>query len=239
MLSEENFIPYQTTNLTGKRALVFAPHPDDETIGCGGSLALHVRAGDPVKVVFLTGGAKGDSTGKIKNGAYVALRRKEAEAACGILGVQDREFWDYEDRALAGARGALKRVLDLLESYRPELVYAPSPLEFHPDHRAAAFLVCDAIRSYSGDFELAFYEVGQPLSVNCLVDIGTVLDVKRSAVASYKSQLEKIPYGDISIALNRFRSLTLPEGVAYAEGFSRWQSDWLRLSCSGSKLVFW
>ncbi len=228
MITEESMIPYQATNLTGKRTLVFAPHPDDETIGCGGSLVLHVRAGDPVKAVFLTNGAKGDATGKMEKEAYVALRRKEAKEACGILGVKDLEFWEYEDRELAGARGALKRVMDLLECYEPGLVYAPSPLEFHPDHRAAAFLVCDAIRSCSGDFDLAFYEVGQPLSVNCLVDITAVLTLKQEAIAIYQSQLKERPYDQILMALNRFRSLTLPDGVTHAEGFSLWRSDFIR-----------
>jgi hypothetical protein len=59
-MSEDQFIPFHSTDLTGKRLLVLAPHPDDETIGCGGSLVLHKEAHDPVKVIFLTNGAKGD-----------------------------------------------------------------------------------------------------------------------------------------------------------------------------------
>ena len=225
---EEKLIPYHTTNLTGKRVLVVAPHPDDETIGCGGSLALHTQVGDPVKVVFLTNGAKGDSSGKIAKEVYVELREDEAGKACACLGVTDLEFWSYEDRALAGSRGVLRRMVDLLEDFQPELVYAPSPLEFHPDHRAACFLLCDAIRSIQFGFEIAFYEIGQPLRINLLVDITDVLDRRVRAMEAYESQLKERPYKDISIALNRYRSMTLPEGSTHAEGFSLWGAALIR-----------
>jgi len=228
MENEKNLIPYHATDLTGKKVLVIAPHPDDETIGCGGSLAFHTKAGDPVKVVFVTNGAKGDSSGEIPREAYVELRRDEAAKACACLGVTDLEFWSYEDRSLAGSRGALLRMIDLLEDYRPNLVYAPSPLEFHPDHRAACSLLCDAIRSCRPDFDVAFYEVGQPLRVNLLVDITGVLDNKVKAMNAYKSQLKEMAYGDIASALNRYRSMTLPKGSTHAEGFSLWGADIIR-----------
>ena len=235
MIDEEMLIPYHSSDLTGKRVLVFAPHPDDETIGCGGSLTLHVAAGDPVKVVFLTNGVKGDMSGKMEQQAYVALRRKEAACACACLGVTDLEFWSYEDRALAGSAGVLQRIVDLLQTHCPELVYVPSLLEPHPDHRAACFLLCDAIHSIDKSFEVAFYEVGQPLSVSLLVDITGVLDRKLKAINAYQSQLEERPYGDICIALNRYRSLTLPKGVTHAEGFSLWETGLIRkITCERS-----
>ncbi|MBT3255910.1 MAG: glycosyltransferase [Deltaproteobacteria bacterium] len=223
MQTEEKLIPFHTKDPTGRRVLVLAPHPDDETLGCGGSLALHAQAGDPVKILFLTNGAKGDSTGKIEKNRYMALRQKEAEKACGCIGVTELEFWPYEDRSLAGARGALGRMVDLLNDYRPQLVYTPSPLEIHPDHRAACFLLCDAVRGGDFSFEVAFYEVGQPICVNALVDITPVLAKKNQAINQYKSQLKERPYGEITMGLNRFRSMTLPEGVTHAEGFS-WQN---------------
>ena len=228
MENEEGLIPFHPTDMTGKRVFVLAPHPDDESIGCGGSLALHVLAGDPVKVVFLTNGAKGDSFGKMAKRTYVELRQNEAAKACACLGVTDLEFWSYEDRFLAGSRGALLRMIDLLEDYRPDLVYAPSPLEFHPDHRAACSLLCDAIRSCQPNFEVAFYEIGQPLRVNLLVDITRVLESKVQAMNTYESQLKEMPYGDISTALNRYRSMTLPKVVTHAEGFSLWGTAILR-----------
>jgi len=222
MQTEEKLIPYHGTDLTGKKVLVLAPHPDDEIIGCGGSLALHSKAGDPVKVVFLTNGAKGDTSGAMDSEEYCELRRNEAVNACAHIAVTDLEFWSYEDRSLAGSPGALLQMIDLLEGFRPELVYVPSPLEFHPDHRATSILFCDAIRSCEFDFDVAFYEVGQPLRVNLLVDITKVLTRKIEAMDAYRSQLKERPYRDICLALNRYRSMTLPEGATHAEGFSRW-----------------
>jgi len=228
MLAEASLIPFHSTDLTGKRVLVLAPHPDDETIGCGGALALHTKAGDPVKVVFLTNGARGDTSGNMVREEYVELRQSEAVEACALLEITDIEFWPYEDRFLAGSRGALRRMIDLIESFRPELVYAPSPLEFHPDHRAACFLLCDAIGTCDPDFQVAFYEVGQPLRVNLLIDITSVLSQKEEAMNVYRSQLRERPYKDISVALNRYRSMTLPEGATHAEGYSLWKAGIIR-----------
>lgn len=228
MKNEQELIPYATSDLTGKRVLSLAPHPDDETIGCGGSLALHVQAGDPVKVVFLTNGAKGDSTGKIDKDEYIALRQMEAEKACKCLGIADVEFWGYEDRALAGSKGKLSRFVELLNDFKPELVYVPSPLEFHPDHRGAALLLEDAIRNCEPNFDVACYEANQPLRVNVLVDITPVLQLKRKAIECYQSQLREMPYGEICLSLNKFRSLTLAKEITHAEGFSLWKSTLIR-----------
>jgi glycosyltransferase involved in cell wall biosynthesis/LmbE family N-acetylglucosaminyl deacetylase len=228
MKNEQELIPYTASDLTGKRVLTLAPHPDDETIGCGGSLALHVQAGDPVKVVFLTNGAKGDSTGRIDKDEYVALRHMEAEEACKHLGITDVEFWAYEDRALASSKGKLSRLIDLLNDFKPELVYVPSPLEFHPDHRSAALLLEDAVSNCESSFDIAFYEANQPLRVNVLVNITPVLQTKLDAIECYQTQLREMPYGEICLSLNKFRSLTLAKEITHAEGFSLWKSTLIR-----------
>jgi LmbE family N-acetylglucosaminyl deacetylase/glycosyltransferase involved in cell wall biosynthesis len=228
MLSEENLIPYHASDLTGRRVLCLAPHPDDETLGCGGALALHTKAQDPVKVIFLTDGAAGDSKAKIDKSAYVRLRRREAEKACRILGIVDVAFWSNADRGLAGSRGALPQMIALLNDYAPQLVYVPSPMEFHPDHRAACFLLCDAISGHDGDFEVVFYELGQPVCINNLIDITSVLKQKETAIAAYESQLKEQPYDELCLSLDRYRSMTLPEGVTHAEGFSLWRASLIK-----------
>ena len=228
MLTEDKLIPYHASDLTGKRVLVFAPHPDDETIGCGGTLALHALAGDPVKVVILTDGGLGDMSNQVTKNDYVGLRKKEALEACAILGVSDLEFWEYPDRALSGARGVLRKMVGLLADFGPDLVYCPSPLEIHPDHRATCFLLFDAIRSCDLNFAVAFCEINQPVSVDSLVDITSVIDKKKEALRAYRSQLKERPYDDISLSLARFRSVTLPGGATHAEGYCIFNAETLR-----------
>ena len=212
-------IPFETTNLTGDRVLVLAPHPDDESLACGGSLILHAENRDPVKIVFLTDGSQADVARERSPTEYIALRRKEATEACEILGISDFDFWDIPDRTLISSPDALDRLCDLLRTYSPGLIYAPSPLEYHPDHRAAAHLVWKAAERTQLDATIAFYEFNQPIRVNTLVDISAVVERKSRACAAYASQLRHRPYADVSLSLSRFRALTVSLEVEHAEGF--------------------
>ncbi len=237
-MSEDQFIPFHSTDLTGRRVLVLAPHPDDETIGCGGSIALHKEARDPVKVIFLTNGAKGDMAGRFERHAYIALRQEEARRACACLGGMDIEFWPYEDRELSASPEVRGRILDALRAYQPDLVYVPSPLEFHPDHRAACSFLCAAVQMYETPCEVAFCEINQPLRANLLVNITSTLERKVSALKAYESQLFERNYDEIAIAMNLFRSMTLPKDVTHAEGFSLWSSEMIRRAAYlGSSLL--
>ena len=148
--AEARHIPLATTDLTGRRVLVLAPHPDDESLACGGALILHRDAQDPVKIVFLTDGSRGDAGGGRSQADYARLREMEGREAAGVLGVDDIEFWGIGDRRLAQDATAERRLSALLADYRPDLIYAPSPMEFHPDHRAAATHVWRAVQNSVG-----------------------------------------------------------------------------------------
>lgn len=218
-LSEKKFIPFEAVDLTNRKVLVIAPHPDDECFGCGGSLVLHTNSSDPVKVVFLTDGSKADFAGKHRKEDYIQLREEEAKKACGILGVSDIEFWKLPDRGLEPDSRNVDRLADMLNNYRPDLIYVPSPFEFHPDHRAAAEIVWSSVQKSDADCEVAFCEINTAIRVNTLVDISSVIELKKKASESYKSQMENIPYSDIALSLNRFRSLSVSSESTYAEGF--------------------
>ena len=216
---ERDRIPYHTTDLTGARVLVLAPHPDDESFACGGALRLHAEAGDEVRVVVLTDGGKGDMAGAWERQTYVRTRENEARRACEILGVQTVTFWGIPDRRCVADADTVGRLVELLRSYEPGLIYVPSPRDRHPDHRAAVEILWRALPARRRPLTVALYEIYTPLEVNALVDITKVLDWKKRACDAYRSQLEHLAYTDFALALNRYRALTVAATCRYAEGY--------------------
>lgn len=136
------------------RVLAVAPHPDDEAIGCAGTLALHQKRGDVVCIAYITDGRS--SRALVLGPEQMALRRKrEAQTAAMALGV-DRVEWfglpegDWTEEQLQSGLQAL------LHQFSPDLIYAPSRVDFHAEHRRvahalAAVLACASAPSSSGD----------------------------------------------------------------------------------------
>jgi LmbE family N-acetylglucosaminyl deacetylase/glycosyltransferase involved in cell wall biosynthesis len=215
-------LPFVPSDWTGCRALVLAPHPDDETIGCGGSVALHAECDDHVTVLFLTdGGAAGDPE----------VRKAEARKACQALGAQTVLFWDYPDRHLPSEGEAVERLLALLEKEKPEVLYCPSPWEVHPDHLAACRLGSAALRRYAQSIDVLYYELGNPLQPNSLVDVSGVFEKKRHAISQHQSQLALAPYDRYMESFACLRSYTVAgtSGATHCEAFYHIQSRELAL----------
>jgi len=169
MLQESEIVPYHLSLPLGEKVLVLAPHPDDETLGCGGTIRLLVESGKTVKVVFLTSGDKGDpehslsrirknkaenissppfhrrGTGELSDGShlteYASLREKESVKALKVLGVSDYQFLRFPDRELhAHFEDVFECVRAITAEYLPDAVYSPSMIELNPDHRTTAEL---------------------------------------------------------------------------------------------------
>lgn len=210
--------------------LVLAPHMDDETIGCGGTLALHARRGAQITVVFLTDGRNGSSEINTLYGEerqrrereLIEIRTTEARAALQHLGVHRMICLGAEDGALEQCRWAAEQLREVLLKHRPELVYLPFYLEEHPDHRAASRVLLDAAAGTSLQFQCMGYEVWTPLFPNCLVRIDATVEVKKQALQQYGSQLNQCDYLHASIGLNAHRSAGLIKSTGsrgYAEAF--------------------
>src|SRR5438270_10321937 len=90
------------------RVLVVSPHPDDESLGCGGTLHRHVEAGDAVRVVFLTSGEHGGHG--LPPSEAGALREQEARRAAEIIGIEEVEFWRLTDGGLKATAAVVDRL---------------------------------------------------------------------------------------------------------------------------------
>jgi len=215
-MPEAEAIPFAPQDLRGERLLVLAPHPDDEVIGCGGLVALHLREGRKVHVVVVTDGAQAGNA---------AQREAESRAALVSLGDATIEFLGFPDRALSDAHELDDRLAAILREWKPDLIAVPSPLEIHPDHVALSRAFCDLIARDASLFadlavaRVAFYEVSAPLRPNVLVDITSVADAKYAAIAAHESQSAFRDYTSYARGLNSWRTMTLPPDVKFAEAY--------------------
>lgn len=188
------------------RLLVFAPHPDDEILGCAGLMARVRRQGGAVRVVLVSDGAAGGDA---------ALRDREFQAGLKSIGVDEHEAWSLADGAVPLDDDLIGRYAQLIADWRPTDLALPAPSEEHPDHRRVTRGVLEAAQGrWRG--VLWFYETTTVLpQVNHVEAIDLV--AKQAALAAHSSQLRQFDYVALSNALATLRGTAagLPAGKAF------------------------
>ena len=206
-------------------AIVFAPHHDDETFGCGGLIALKRQLGVRVKLVFLTDGARShDQVRTVEPDLLREIRKEEALKAAAALGVDSGDviFLDIPDQGLGSLSGTLKeqttqRIMKLLTDFQAPEIYVPHRRDRHPDHEAAYRIVTEAIRQSALALEVFQYPVwlvwgsrlGLRLTVSDLsharlLSISEVHQKKLQAIAAYSSQADTLPPGFLKQSLKKY-----------------------------------
>lgn len=140
---------------------MFAPHPDDEVLGCGGVLAMLADRRTPVQVIIMTDG-RASHPGRIPIDELVALRRAEAEAAASKLGLPGDAyvFLDFPDHRLdAFHDAAMSRISQLLADFRPEQVFVPHRHDGLLDHEATWTIVMTALSAWGRAIDVFEYPV--------------------------------------------------------------------------------
>lgn len=205
------------------RVLVFAPHQDDETIGCGGTLALLRQRGCEIKVVFVTDGG---GAGSLPEGT-VAVRKKEAIAALAVLGIGDIVFLDEPDGHFRSTPEFERKIMAMLDQFQPDWLFMPSVLDYHRDHVAAGQAICACWRSWQGTARAFFYEIWSPLPATWIVDISSAAELKRSALSRYELPLAHCDYLSASMGLAAYRGLYLAGNgqSGFAEAFVEAEKD--------------
>jgi N-acetylglucosamine malate deacetylase 1 len=216
------FVKSQPLILSEKSAMVFSPHQDDETFGCGGMIALKRKQEVPVSVVFLTDGRGNGGFKASSKDAIVEIRKREAEAALQILGVEANQihFLDKPDGTLQYLHSESKQkiidqIVKLLIDCQPQEVYVPHRKDCHCDHEATYSLVKEAIAISKIEVELLQYPIWmfwraplflilklKDIAAARRLSIAPVQVLKQQAIASYCSQVESLPRGFVKRFLN-------------------------------------
>ena len=211
--------------------LVIAPHPDDEAIGCGGSVRKHALQGDRVVAVFLSSGELGLK--HLDREKAWAIREAEARKSATILGMSETLFlrspdWELEAVAAQVANG----LGPILDREQPGIVYLPHPGEWHPDHRAALQVLKAAVAREGGvppppksQIICRGYEIWTPLTeYDHVEDISAVMAVKLKAIRAHRSQIEQLAYDQAARGLNAYRG-AIAGRCRYAEVFKNFSLE--------------
>ena len=211
------------------KVVVFAPHPDDEVIGCGGTIAAHVQAGDEVLIVYLTSGEAGSLA--IPPDELKVVREGEARQGAEILGVKDLIFLRFPDGYLDFSPERICTLIKLIREKKPDVVYLPHAQETPRDHRVTHELGLEAIRRAGGPWfqdcgaelwhvkHVLTYEVWTPIvSPTYYNDVTPWIDLKTAALCCHGSQTSGISYDEAVKCLNRYRGILSGAGD-YCEAF--------------------
>ena len=206
-----------------KRVLVFAAHPDDDIIGCGGSLAKHVELKNQVSVCYMTSGDSG-SLDYAKE-ELARIRENEARSAASVIGFHDLTFLRNPDGYLEYDEENLKKLVELIRTKKPNTIYVHHQSEDHQDHRTTYSLVTESVGRAGGSFfqehkgepwtvdAILTYEVYPPLcEFNYVEDISKFMNQKTVALKKHESQIRNIRHDEAAEALARYRGVMTGKG---------------------------
>jgi N-acetylglucosamine malate deacetylase 1 len=214
-----------------KTLLVVSPHPDDLEIGMGGSVAQAVDQGGRVISVVLTDGRRSPRSFECSDDEMAEIRKREAEAAGMVLGLESIFFLGLSDlRSDDNRQSARAQLVELLERYNPGELYVPHPeLDRHESHRLGSRLCLDALEQLTatvpGPAVWAYEVWGLFPRWDRVEDISGVVERKAAAINCHSSQVADVAYTEGVLGLNRWRAVfTDPHNIPshrYVEAFIR------------------
>jgi bacillithiol biosynthesis deacetylase BshB1 len=215
--------------LSRKTVLVFGAHPDDEVIGCGGTLAKLAKQEYKVIVVIFCWGETGYAKIKWKK-SMAQIRREEAEQAAKILGIKEKIGLGKPSQGIVNDKETYQQCVRLIRKYRPQIIFTHWHEDRHRDHKAVS-QVTEGARYTAGDNVLAdmgkpwytpkllFYEVLELFThPSHVVDISDTFEKKIEAMKAYKSQHEVLS-GILDYLEGVAKARGFIVGVKYAEAF--------------------
>lgn len=211
-----------TSLALGRRTLVIAPHADDETLGAGGTMARLCAVGTVVHAAVVCDGRHSQKSNVYTPEQIAVIRSQEMIDACAALGVPPHRVHQlrFEDRHAADDPPRLREaVARLIDSVRPEQLFSPFGIDWHPDHRAIAAAVraegeaggipCPVYEYPVWLYNLRMWTLSSRLTPRAVfrlhrmvrdlaplrpvsAEVGPYLDAKRAALDAHVSQVRNI-----------------------------------------------
>jgi LmbE family N-acetylglucosaminyl deacetylase len=217
--------------------LVVAAHPDDEVLGCGGTIARRAAMGDAVTIAILAQGAM-SRAGKGNASSYrrqVKQLRKSSQRAASILGAGQVVHFDFPDNRMDGVDllDIVKTVEQCVQRYEPQIIYTHHIGDLNVDHIQVAKAVLTAARPLprSRVSEIYSFEVlsssewgarpaGEFFRPTCFVEVSSYLEKKLEALSVYETEISEFPHPRSAETIRALAARRGSQaGLKAAEGF--------------------
>lgn len=208
------------------KILIIVAHPDDEVLGCGGTIAKHDDMNDNIHMLYL---ADGTSSREINIDAH-RKRLAMMRAAATVLGIENIWDCDYLDNRMDDANllAIIKDIENVIDKYKPDIIYTHYEHDLNIDHQITSRAVRTACRPFASNVkELYEMEIPSnteqgfiPFEPNVFVDLSCYLEVKLEAMRCYSEELRDYPFPRSERGIEVFAEMRgMQSGFPYAEGF--------------------
>jgi LmbE family N-acetylglucosaminyl deacetylase len=216
--------------------LCIQPHPDDNEVGAGATIAKLARSGCKITYLTVTDGSKGTDDPKLRGERLAKIRRKEAEDAAALLGVHAHHFLEIEDGSYPDEKDLFARISSVIRKVKPELVMTVDPFlpyEVHPDHRKIGMAAAEACMAGSDGEDpdstenpggkpwklegIVFQSTAHP---NTFINVDETWDLKIQAILAHKSQFGPEAFAMLNVYFDgKAREYAEGRGFVRAEAF--------------------
>jgi LmbE family N-acetylglucosaminyl deacetylase/SAM-dependent methyltransferase len=212
--------PLEPERYSGRHVLVLAPHPDDEIIGCGGTLLRLVRAGARVTVLQATDGSASAALEQALPAIQRTIRLEEARAVAESAGFEPTIFWREDNRAFQARADLVERLRVTLRELQPALVFTPFLADIHPDHFTLNRILAGALDGQSGEgMSVVGYEVWSLVPANLWCDVSSSMPDLERLLLRYETAMKVDDFIHMCRTRNRYHARALGSGASYAEAF--------------------
>lgn len=198
--------------------LVLSPHPDDEVIGCGGTLCRMISEGARAWILQATNGCRLKSLRDLPEARRKTIRLEEAERVAEALGAK-LFLWRREDSRLECSDETVSALARLLDNVRPTHLFTPFLTDLHADHRVLSRILSVALARVSLEPLVLQYEVWSLVPANLYCDTTLQAEVVERLLLTYRRAMRHDDFVHFCESRNLARALELTNRPGYVEAF--------------------
>jgi len=216
-----DFKPLNARIYSRANVLVISPHPDDEIIGCGGTLIQMLKEGSRVTILQLTDGSDTGSLSDSPAQIRKTIRLKEAKVVAENLGTE-LILWKEKGSNLKCTQANIRKLADILKRLQPKVIFVPFINDIHPDHVVANEILRKVLATSNlnlAKVDILSYEVWSfvPPNIFCIID--NQFDQKTKMLMKYRTGMKVVDYVHLWEFLNAYHGLTLLDKKSFIEVF--------------------